>query len=49
MTKWEYTYLLGGAGKSDLQRLNDLGLQGWEAVNYVFVPGFTQILLKRPL
>ncbi len=54
MTSWEYQSLSWSAFKredsqSAMERLNDLGRQGWEAVNMIHADhGFYAVLLKRP-
>ena len=50
MEKWEYCWLRGVDPSSDqgIAQINELGLQGWEAVNFSAVVIF-MIMFKRRL
>ena len=42
---WEYLIL----GRSEAERLNDLGRKGWELVAVAAADGGAELFLKRPL
>lgn len=54
MTTWEYRTLMWSSRTSEdwesgMKQLNDLGMQGWEAVNMIRDSvSFNTVLLKRP-
>ena len=49
MQKFEYMEIVGYTGTDDfIVKLNELGADGWEAVNYLFDPWKNyRVLLKR--
>jgi hypothetical protein len=49
MTHWQYTILDFGKPKKDLEALNRLGAEGWQAVAMAMTWGVSEIRMAHPV
>jgi hypothetical protein len=48
MTRWEYRHYVFEAGEKMLDKLNQLGAEGWEAFHFTYGKSGARVLFKRP-